>query len=308
MDWFADNAVAGVARGLALILAAIEAATVDFVFLMLAGGALGRRRGGRARGAVPGAGRRRRRRGRCCCSSLVRPVIKRQFMVAEAEPRHRRAAGSSAAAAACSGRHRRPTAASRWAARPGPPAPPQGRRPRASPAKEVRVVSPSRRGHRDRHRPSRPDRVTDTHRTVRPGADRHPWSRPTLVIVLLILVAFALIVLVRTVRIVPAADRADHRAAGPLRRTLERRHPLPRAVRRQGARQHRPARAGRVLPAAAGDHLATTSSSASTRSSTTRSSTRSRPSTRSPTSSRASSSSPSPPCATSSARSTSSRR
>ena len=37
MDWFADNPWLAW-LGLALILAAIEAATVDFVFLMLAGG------------------------------------------------------------------------------------------------------------------------------------------------------------------------------------------------------------------------------------------------------------------------------
>ena len=37
--------------------------------------------------------------------------------------------------------------------------------------------------------------------------------------------------------------------------TLDGGHPLPRPVRRQGARQHRPARAGRHLPAAAGDHV-----------------------------------------------------
>lgn len=39
MDWFADNGWV-VWLGLALVLAAIEAATVDFVFVMLAGGAL----------------------------------------------------------------------------------------------------------------------------------------------------------------------------------------------------------------------------------------------------------------------------
>jgi membrane protein implicated in regulation of membrane protease activity len=39
MDWFGDNPWLGW-LGLALILAAVEAATVDFVFLMLAGGAV----------------------------------------------------------------------------------------------------------------------------------------------------------------------------------------------------------------------------------------------------------------------------
>ena len=39
MEWFADNWWV-VWLGLALVLAAIEAATVDFVFVMLAGGAL----------------------------------------------------------------------------------------------------------------------------------------------------------------------------------------------------------------------------------------------------------------------------
>ncbi|SDO98081.1 Membrane protein implicated in regulation of membrane protease activity [Pedococcus dokdonensis] len=82
MDWFADNPWLAW-LGLALILAAIEAATVDFVFLMLAGGAAA----GAASSAVgvsfPAqvviavvvAG---------LLLLLVRPVITRRFMVAEA--------------------------------------------------------------------------------------------------------------------------------------------------------------------------------------------------------------------------------
>ena len=82
MDWFADNPWLAW-LGLALILAAIEAATVDFVFLMLAGGAAA----GAAASAVgipfPGqvviavivAG---------LLLLLVRPIITRKFMVAEA--------------------------------------------------------------------------------------------------------------------------------------------------------------------------------------------------------------------------------
>lgn len=82
MDWFADNPWLAW-LGLALILAAIEAATVDFVFLMLAGGAVA----GAASSAV----------GvpfpvqvviavvvAVLLLLLVRPVITRRFMVAEA--------------------------------------------------------------------------------------------------------------------------------------------------------------------------------------------------------------------------------
>jgi membrane protein implicated in regulation of membrane protease activity len=82
MDWFADNPWLAW-LGLALILAAIEAATVDFVFLMLAGGAVA---GAAASGigvpfpaqvvvAVVVAG---------LLLLVVRPVITRKFMVAEA--------------------------------------------------------------------------------------------------------------------------------------------------------------------------------------------------------------------------------
>ena len=83
MDWFAENPWLAW-LGLALILAAIEAATVDFVFLMLAGGAAGRRGGVGASGcafpvqvvvAVVVAG---------LLLLLVRPVITKKFMVAEA--------------------------------------------------------------------------------------------------------------------------------------------------------------------------------------------------------------------------------
>ena len=82
MDWFGDNPWLGW-LGLALILAAVEAATVDFVFLMLAGGAvaaaiasaLGVGFSGQVVIAVVVAG---------LLLLLVRPLITRRFMVAEA--------------------------------------------------------------------------------------------------------------------------------------------------------------------------------------------------------------------------------
>lgn len=83
MDWFADNWWV-VWLGLALVLAAIEAATVDFVFLMLAGGALA---GAAAAGlgaplpiqvvvAVVAA---------FALLFVVRPVVKRRFMDSETD-------------------------------------------------------------------------------------------------------------------------------------------------------------------------------------------------------------------------------
>jgi membrane protein implicated in regulation of membrane protease activity len=82
MDWFAENPWLAW-LGLALILAAIEAATVDFVFLMLAGGAaagaaasaLGLPVPGQVVVAVVVAG---------LLLLVVRPIITRKFMVAEA--------------------------------------------------------------------------------------------------------------------------------------------------------------------------------------------------------------------------------
>ena len=82
MDWFAENPWLAW-LGLALILAAIEAATVSFVFLMLAGGAaagaaasaIGVPFAGQVVVAVVVAG---------LLLLLVRPVITRRFMVAEA--------------------------------------------------------------------------------------------------------------------------------------------------------------------------------------------------------------------------------
>lgn len=83
MDWFAENWWV-VWLGLALILAAIEAATVDFVFVMLAGGALA---GAAAAGlgaplpiqivtAVVAA---------FALLFIVRPVVKRRFMDSETD-------------------------------------------------------------------------------------------------------------------------------------------------------------------------------------------------------------------------------
>ena len=84
MDWFADNPWLAW-LGLALILAAIEAATVDFVFLMLAGWCRSPAPWRPPSGVVPRAGGRRRSSSPgCCCCSCVRPIITRKFMVAEA--------------------------------------------------------------------------------------------------------------------------------------------------------------------------------------------------------------------------------
>ncbi|GAA2162555.1 NfeD family protein [Pedococcus bigeumensis] len=82
MDWFAENPWLAW-LGLALILAAIEAATVDFVFLMLAGGAAAGAAASAVGLPVPGqvvvavvvAG---------LLLLVVRPIITRKFMVAEA--------------------------------------------------------------------------------------------------------------------------------------------------------------------------------------------------------------------------------
>ena len=83
MSWFADHAwLAWV--GLALVLGAIELASVDFVFLMLAGGALA--------GAlaavlgVPVVGQVLVSLAVAALALLlVRPVIKRQFTVQDAQ-------------------------------------------------------------------------------------------------------------------------------------------------------------------------------------------------------------------------------
>jgi membrane protein implicated in regulation of membrane protease activity len=82
MDWLTGNVwLAWVA--LALVLAAVEAATVDFVFLMLAGGALAG-----AVAAALGAGFAAQVVVAVVVAVLLlvvlRPVIRRRFMVAEA--------------------------------------------------------------------------------------------------------------------------------------------------------------------------------------------------------------------------------
>jgi membrane protein implicated in regulation of membrane protease activity len=82
MDWFADNPWL-VWLAIGLILAAIEAATVDFVFLMLAGGSLAA-----AVASAMGAGFPLQVVIAVAVSILllvtVRPLIQRKFMVSEA--------------------------------------------------------------------------------------------------------------------------------------------------------------------------------------------------------------------------------
>jgi membrane protein implicated in regulation of membrane protease activity len=82
MDWFAENPWLAW-LGIALILAAIEAATVDFVFLMLAGGAAAA-----AVASAAGVGFPGQVVVAVVVSILllliVRPLIKKRFMVAEA--------------------------------------------------------------------------------------------------------------------------------------------------------------------------------------------------------------------------------
>jgi membrane protein implicated in regulation of membrane protease activity len=85
MEWFGDNTWLGWV-GLALVLGAIEAATVDFVFVMMAGGAL-------AAAVVSAAG------GSFAAQVivavivaalllfLVRPILKRRFMDSEVSHR-----------------------------------------------------------------------------------------------------------------------------------------------------------------------------------------------------------------------------
>lgn len=83
MEWFADNWWI-VWLGLALVLAAIEAATVDFVFIMLAGGAV-------AAAAAAGLGAPLPIQVIVAVVSafallfVVRPVIKRRFMDTETD-------------------------------------------------------------------------------------------------------------------------------------------------------------------------------------------------------------------------------
>ena len=131
MAWFADHAwLAWV--GVALALGAIELASVDFVFLMLAGGALA---GALAAGlGAPVAAR---------CSSrwpwpplallLVRPVIKRQFTVPDAAG-HRHRGPDRPLGAGPLRPSPRTTVASSSAVRPGRPGPPPTP-PRAYPGK-----------------------------------------------------------------------------------------------------------------------------------------------------------------------------
>lgn len=83
MEWFADNWWV-VWLGLALVLAAIEAATVDFVFVMLAGGAL-------AAAAAAGLGAPLPIQVVVAIVTafallfVVRPVVKRRFLDSETD-------------------------------------------------------------------------------------------------------------------------------------------------------------------------------------------------------------------------------
>ena len=241
--------------GVALILVAVEAATVDFVVPHA------RRRCARRRPSPRRSARRSRARSSspssspsACCSSCAPGSSASSWSPTPLHGSARRPVGRSAVASSTGSPPRRPRQAR--AARPG--------RAHAGdsiePGDEVvvdaidgatAVVSraasgcadpPSEAGHRRSSPASRGGSETGsrrgpgTHRPAAPGrlcADRalpHGAHRA-------------------------AADRADHRAARPLLAHPRGRHPLPGAVRRQGARQRRPARAGRLLPAAAGDHL-----------------------------------------------------
>jgi membrane protein implicated in regulation of membrane protease activity len=85
MEWFADNSWLGWV-GVAIILAAIEVATVDFVFIMLAGGALAG-----ALVAAAGASFAVQVIVAIVVATLlivlVRPLIKRKFMDSEVSHR-----------------------------------------------------------------------------------------------------------------------------------------------------------------------------------------------------------------------------
>lgn len=85
MEWFADNSWLGWV-GVAIILAAIEVATVDFVFIMLAGGALAG-----ALVAAAGASFAIQVIVAIVVATLlivlVRPLIKRKFMDSEVSHR-----------------------------------------------------------------------------------------------------------------------------------------------------------------------------------------------------------------------------
>ena len=81
-----------------------------------------------------------------------------------------------------------------------------------------------------------------------------PGQLTTLVVVLL-LAAFVLTTLARTVRVVPQATAVIVERLGRYSRTLEPGLHFLLPVHRPGPRHRRPARAGGQLPAATGDHL-----------------------------------------------------
>ena len=83
MEWLTENFWLAW-LGIAIVLAAIEAATVDFVFIMFAGGALAGAVAAGARGVVPDPGRRGRRHGAAPAVDGA-PIIKRQFLDGEVD-------------------------------------------------------------------------------------------------------------------------------------------------------------------------------------------------------------------------------
>ena len=238
----------------ALLLAAAEMATLDLTLLMMAVGAgvgcilcaLGLQRLG------PGARRRRSSRSRCWPSCA--PASSGGCTPAHAPERP-----------AGAGRQERPRARAghrahraRQAQRRGL----VGARPRGvrrSSSRAARSAWP-----RSTAPPPSSTRCLDgsavSHRSCTSAA-RRPTGSPRggripcgVLIILGIVVLLAIVVLVKAVRIVPQAYAGIVERFGKYRTTLsagpEHRH----AVRRPGALPHRPARAGGVVPAAAGDH------------------------------------------------------
>ena len=199
--------------GIALVLAAVEAATVDFVFIMLAGGALA---GGVA--AALGAPFFFQVVVAVVASLLlllvVRPHAQEQFTDTLTD-HHIGAAGLRRPEAWCPDRHRdrRPDQARR--ARRGRPGSPRAAAPPA-PATSARHRDP--RGDRDRRPPrsSRPPPPPDPapHRAPTEGFT-HGRIGPLIVLLLLALFVDHRARAHRADR--AAADRPHHRAAGPLR-------------------------------------------------------------------------------------------
>ena len=182
-------------------------------------------------------------------------MIKRQFIDGEVDhqigtsgarrPRGPRAAGRH--------RHRRPDQARRRdlvrpARRGRPPARrprrggPRHRHPRARrpssrpPVPRTPLPAPDPRPGAPRKADPMPDGIMLAHRPAAPGGLRRSSCSSA------------------RCAIVPQQTALIIERLGRYSRTLEARPAPPRAVRRPRARQHRPARAGRLLPAAAGHH------------------------------------------------------